>query len=76
MFEEHGVAGAGMLGVVDVYLMAAIMVPCISNVETAGCVQCPCLADRWDKMGLNLAPKWRKRVCIVVVLLPQVVGIC
>ncbi len=72
MFEEHGVAGAGMLCVVDVYLVAAIMVPCISNVETAGCVRCPCLTDCWDKMGLNLAPKWCKRVCVVVVLLPQV----
>ena len=72
MFEKHSVAGAGMLGVIDVYLLAAIMVPCISNVEPAGCVRSPCLTDRWDKMGLDLAPKWRKRVCVVVVLLPQV----
>ena len=72
MFEKHSVAGAGMLGVVDVYLLAVIMVPCISNVEPAGCVRSPCLTDRWDKMGLDLAPKWRKRVCVVVVLLPQV----
>ncbi len=56
MFVEHGVAGAGMLGVDDVYLVAAIMVPCISNVETAGCVRCPCLANCWDKMGLTLHP--------------------
>ena len=72
MFEKHSVAGAGMLGVIDVYLLAAIMVPCISNVEPAGCVRSPCLTDCWDKMGLDLAPKWRKRVCVVVVLLPQV----
>ncbi len=72
VFEELGVAGAGMLGVIDVYLVAATMVPCISNVETTGCVRCPCLTDRWDKMSLDLAPKWRKQVCVVVVLLPQV----
>ena len=34
-----------MLGVVDVYLVAAIMVPCISNVEPTGCVQGPCLVE-------------------------------
>ena len=56
VFEELGVAGAGMLGVIDVYLVAAIRFPCISNVEPTGYVRSPYLADCWDKMGLYPHP--------------------
>ncbi len=30
MFEEHSVAGAGVLSVVDVDLVAAVMIPCVA----------------------------------------------
>ncbi len=41
MFEEHSVAGAGVPSVVDVDLVAAIVIPCIANVESTGCVGSP-----------------------------------
>ncbi len=44
MFEEHSVAGASVPSVVDVDLVAAVVIPCIANVETTGCVGLPRLA--------------------------------
>jgi hypothetical protein len=41
VFEEHSVAGAGVPSVVDVDLVAAIVIPCIANVESTGCVGSP-----------------------------------
>ncbi len=41
MFEEHSVAGAGVPSVVDVDLVAAVVILCIANVETNGCVRSP-----------------------------------
>ncbi len=57
MFEEHSVAGAGVPSVVDVDLLAAVVIPCIADVETTGCVRSPRLAACWDKMHLNFTPK-------------------
>ncbi len=41
MFEEHSVAGAGVPSVVDVDLVAAVVITCVANGETTGCVWCP-----------------------------------
>ncbi len=72
MFEEHSVAGAGVPSVIDVDLVAAVVIPCIANVETTGWVWRPCLMVLWDKMRLDFAPEWCKWVGVVVLLLPQV----
>jgi hypothetical protein len=44
VFEEHSVAGVSMPSVVDVDLVAAVVIPCIANVGTTGCVGRPHLA--------------------------------
>ncbi len=44
MFEEHSVVGAGVPSVIDVDLVAMVVIPCIANVETTGCLWRPCYA--------------------------------
>jgi hypothetical protein len=41
VFEEHSVAGAGVPIVIDVGLVATVVIPCVANIETTGCVWCP-----------------------------------
>ncbi len=72
MFEEHSVAGAGVPSVVDVDLVAAVVIPCVADVETTGCVRSLHLTVCWDKMHLNFAPEWCKWIGVVIMLLPQV----
>jgi hypothetical protein len=38
VFEEHIDAGAGVPSVIDVDLVAMVVIPCVANVETTGCV--------------------------------------
>ncbi len=57
MFEEHSVAGAGVPSVIDVDLVATVVIPCIANVETTGCVWRPRFAVWRDKMHLDFASK-------------------
>jgi hypothetical protein len=38
VFEEHSIAGPGVPRVIDVDLMAMVVIPCVANVETTGCV--------------------------------------
>jgi hypothetical protein len=44
VFEEHSVAGAGVPSAVDIDLVAAVVIPCIANVELTCCVGRPSLA--------------------------------
>ncbi len=44
MIEEHSVAGVGVPSVIDVDLVAVVVIPCIANVQTTGCVWRPHLA--------------------------------
>ncbi len=45
VFEEHGVAGVNVPSVIlDVDLVAAVVIPCIADVETTCCVGSPRLA--------------------------------
>ncbi len=57
MFEKYSVAVAGVLSVIDVDLVAAVVIPCVANVETTGCVGSPCFGDCRNKMCLNFAPE-------------------
>jgi hypothetical protein len=45
VFEEHSVAGAGVSSVIDVDLVAAVVIPCIANLESTACVGSPRLTD-------------------------------
>jgi hypothetical protein len=41
MFEEHSVAGGGVPCVIDVDPVAMVVIPCVANMETTGCVWRP-----------------------------------
>ena len=72
VFEEHGETCSRMLGITDVDLVTAVVLPRISNIETACCVGCPCFLYAWRDMCFHLASKWCERVCIIIVFAPEV----
>ena len=63
-----------MTCITDVNVVAAVVLPCRSNVVAACCMRCPCFADAGDNMGFNFASHRRKRVGIVI-MLPLKVGV-
>lgn len=55
MFEEYRAAGAGVVCVSDVDVMAAVVIICIANVVPSGCVGGPSLSDLRSNVGFYLA---------------------
>ena len=73
MLEENGETYWCVPGVTDVDPVTFLVVLTrISDVEFACCVGCSCLFCTWSDLCLDLASKWCKGVCIVVMFTPYV----
>jgi hypothetical protein len=56
VFEGQSVAVGGVPSVVDVDLVATVVIPCIANVETTGCVWHPRLRFERTRCASTLHP--------------------